>query len=661
MAKPTKKYLLELVAQHGPEIAKAFKASITSIKDSAQVGALIAMLEKGDVATAAQAVGLDPAAFRRLDQSIVTAFEEGGGKTAQTIPAARSPDGLRMVVQFGVRNDRAEQWLKDHSSTLIREIIEDQRQVIRTVLADGMARGLNPRDVALDLVGRLDPVTRTRQGGVIGLTSQQVEYVQRYRAELLSGDPAQFRNALARVRRDRKFDGAIRKAIAAGEPIDPAAAEKMVGRYSDRLLLLRGETIGRTEAMTALHQSQEEAYQQAIDKGALQGNHVRYFWRTAADERVRHSHAQIPGMNEKGVLHGTPFSSPLGPIRFPGDPNASAANRLGCRCWREPKVDFLAQAVEAEGAAPKPRPRKTVPKWQNVLPQQPMPLTEEELAPMPPDIADWHRDAWPYVDDVLRRAITTKPPPYLLPPDAGGAFAFWDGGILMSWQQRAMPKELRSVVWRHEFGHYLDHDLEQLGISEPGAFASSKAVEGLAKTRDAWIASRSGYVDEERIRGEPGPSQRRALENYWRRYGVRGVALDDIYKLAGSSWDRAQMMMDAIRFLNVNEFLWLWDVNFNTVEGRTHGQVSDFVEAVSRCAKGGLRFGSSGHGAPYYARYEPIGDTGYTIAHTAEAFAQWVAIRSSEMQVIKLILAKFAPDAVDALEKALMRIANGRK
>lgn len=330
MAKPTKKYLLQLVAQHGPEIAKAFKESLASIKGSAQVGALITMLEKGDIEGAMVAVGLEPASFRRLDQSISNAFEDGGGKTAQTIPAAKTPDGLRMVVQFNARNDRAEQWLKDHSSTLIREILDDQRQVIRQTLADGLARGQNPKTIARALIGNLDKATGRRIGGTIGLTAHQQQIAANYLDELLSGDPTKMRNALARALRDPKFDGAIRRAIAAGEPLDADMANKAVARYRDRQLVLRAETIGRTEAMTALHQSQEEAYQQAIDKGALQAQHVRYFWRTAADERVRHSHAMIPGMNEKGVPHGQPFSSPLGPIRYPGDPKASAANRINC-------------------------------------------------------------------------------------------------------------------------------------------------------------------------------------------------------------------------------------------------------------------------------------------------------------------------------------------
>lgn len=378
MAKPTRKYLLQLVAQHGPEIAKAFQASLASIKGSAQVGALITMLEKGDIEGAMVAAGLDQASFRRLDQSIANAFEDGGGKTAQTIPVAKTPDGLRMVVQFNARNDRAEQWLKDHSSTLIREILDDQRQVIRQTLADGLARGQNPKTIARALIGDLDKATGRRVGGTIGLTAHQQRITANYLDELLSGDPAKMRNALARALRDPKFDAAIRRAIAAGTPLDPDLANKAAARYRDRQLVLRAETIGRTEAMTALHQSQEEAYQQAIDKGALQAQHVRYFWRTAADERVRHSHAMIPGMNEKGVPHGHPFSSPLGPIRYPGDPKASAANRLGCRCWREPRVDFLAQAVEAERgpmASPAPSAEPRAPRAPAPTPEHSWPWT----------------------------------------------------------------------------------------------------------------------------------------------------------------------------------------------------------------------------------------------------------------------------------------------
>lgn len=86
-------------------------------------------------------------------------------------------------------------------------ILEDQRAMIRDVLAGGMTKGPNPRTVALDLVGKVD--TRgIRSGGKIGLTQTQVQWVRQYQADLVS-DPAA---ALPRVLRDRRLDSLVRRA-----------------------------------------------------------------------------------------------------------------------------------------------------------------------------------------------------------------------------------------------------------------------------------------------------------------------------------------------------------------------------------------------------------------------------------------------------------------
>jgi hypothetical protein len=43
--------------------------------------------------------------------------------------------------------------LRSYSSTLVREIITDQRTAIRNFLQDGLAQGANPKETAIDLVG----------------------------------------------------------------------------------------------------------------------------------------------------------------------------------------------------------------------------------------------------------------------------------------------------------------------------------------------------------------------------------------------------------------------------------------------------------------------------------------------------------------------------
>ena len=325
----------QLVSTWDEIIRKAFLDAVYLMRSGADIAQLVRMLEKGDVDAALRAVGLDPVQFRPFDKAIADAFEAGGNAGAKAIPPKVDPVGHRLIVMFDVRNPEAEAWLRDYSSGLVTEILTDQRTTIKEHLEAGMVAGSNPRTVALDLVGRIGPSGK-REGGVLGLTSGQAEWVRRYEAELASNAPGA---ALSRSLRDKRFDSAVKKAQAAGQPIPAEQRAKMVAAYRNRALKYRGEVIGRTEAMTALHQAQHEAMRQAIDKGVVNQSAVTSIWRSAADSRVRETHRHLNGQK---VAFGKAFQSDLGPIRFPGDPLASAANTCSCRCVLEQRIDFLA-------------------------------------------------------------------------------------------------------------------------------------------------------------------------------------------------------------------------------------------------------------------------------------------------------------------------------
>ena len=91
---------------------------------------------------------------------------------------------------------------------------------------------MNPRGVALDLVGRRG-AAGNRVGGVIGLTSTQGDWVRAYRDELSGDDPLA---ALERKLRDKRFDGTVRRYFKLGEPIPTDIREKMVTSYKRRAL-----------------------------------------------------------------------------------------------------------------------------------------------------------------------------------------------------------------------------------------------------------------------------------------------------------------------------------------------------------------------------------------------------------------------------------------
>ncbi|KAG1081504.1 hypothetical protein G6F40_015466 [Rhizopus arrhizus] len=59
-----------------------------------------------------------------------------------------------------MRNRGVESWLQTNSSRLITGVVEDQRQLVRQHLVRGMATGTNPRQTALELVGRVGETGR---------------------------------------------------------------------------------------------------------------------------------------------------------------------------------------------------------------------------------------------------------------------------------------------------------------------------------------------------------------------------------------------------------------------------------------------------------------------------------------------------------------------
>jgi hypothetical protein len=69
-----------------------------------------------------------------------------------------------------------------------------------------------------------------------------------------------------------------------------------------------------------------------INKGQIDARQVRRTWINTNDGHVRNSHVQIPQINPRGVGQAETFASPLGPILYPGDPSALAANTIQCRC-----------------------------------------------------------------------------------------------------------------------------------------------------------------------------------------------------------------------------------------------------------------------------------------------------------------------------------------
>jgi hypothetical protein len=342
MTKPSelRRKINALLDEHGPLIQAAFMASIADIKSQITLKLLVQRLERGDIAGALDALNLERSAFSRVENAIAQAYNAGGSAMTGNMPTLRDQSGARIVVRFDARNQHAEEWLRTHSSQLVSRIIEDQRTAIQGMLHAGLSQGQNLTKTALDIVGRVNRASGRRDGGLIGLTGQQSDFVASARSELSSGDPAMLRNYLGRTRRDKRFDRAVMKAINGGK-LDTSTIDQIIGRYSDRLLQLRGEMLARTETLTAVHAAKHEGFRQGLDKTNYPPEAVTRVWRSAGDSKVRHTHAGMNGQVVQGLE--TPFVSPSGAmLRYPGDTGmgAGADEVIGCRCDDDYRIDF---------------------------------------------------------------------------------------------------------------------------------------------------------------------------------------------------------------------------------------------------------------------------------------------------------------------------------
>lgn len=350
----TRRQLEQLAESFEPSIRRAFLDAFYDARNQAAVRMVAELIAAGRVEAVADLVGLNAPRFSPLVEAIRATYLRSGILTAGEIPALTSnfslggrwspSRGYRVAWNFDITNPEAESWLREHSSRLVTGIVEDQRQAIRLFAAEGMALGRNPRQTALDIVGRVSETGR-RTGGVIGLTSQQAQFVANARAEL--SDPDRMAAYFDRQRRDKRFDATVRKAMESGKPLSAEQIDKITGRYADRLLALRGETVARTESLTAMSAAREESYRQAIEAGDISPENVTCTWGATGDSRTRHSHM---AMNGQERIFGEPFVTPSGArMMFPGDTSLGAGveETIQCRCTKRYRINYAAEALRA--------------------------------------------------------------------------------------------------------------------------------------------------------------------------------------------------------------------------------------------------------------------------------------------------------------------------
>jgi hypothetical protein len=295
------------------DVRQSFLDNIDRLGAQIDVDQITSLLQQGRVDQALSTVNdaLTMSSFAGLGAAITQ-----GAMMAGIAASNYSPDLGSLDVSFGVTNPATVDALRSYEFDLIRGLTSDARASVATAIRDGVANGMNPIDIARGL------------RDFIGLTPRQTQAVLNFEDALRSGSSA----ALDRALRDRRFDSTVQRAIDGEKDLSDDQIANMVGRYRDRYVKYRSETIGRTEGMRALNRGNQEAWKQAVSSGKVGSNSVRRYWWHSHDALVREAHLGIPDLNPDGVGLDEPFDSELGPIMYPGDPAADPANTINCRC-----------------------------------------------------------------------------------------------------------------------------------------------------------------------------------------------------------------------------------------------------------------------------------------------------------------------------------------
>ena len=407
--------LTTLINDLAPALATAFLAAIALLRKGVNYKALLAALQAGDIEAAMAALNIDSSVFSHYVLERQTQFLQGGTKVAGLLtddragflakvtkeePTARAPGGSldpvdllapparpsapspaapgdtlppttppgsptltapgggEITFRFDMTNPRAEQVIRSEAASRVAGYTAEQIATARRVIADGFQAGAGPQSIAINIAGRVNPISGKREGGIVGLSDPQASYVQSMKARLLSGDAGEMTKVLGQfgsdgkpvdgtgmTLRDRRYDGKIKKAVrdvAAGKPnplTDDQVAE-MTSKYSDRLLKKRAEDISRTETAQSVMLARAEATKQALDKDGLPDNAVEKTWRhNGGPNHARSWHLAINGKSVTGI--DVPFHMPDGSTMLHShDPAGGVRNNVSCRCSTDFDVDW---------------------------------------------------------------------------------------------------------------------------------------------------------------------------------------------------------------------------------------------------------------------------------------------------------------------------------
>lgn len=225
-----------------PRVRAEFLAAIERLKQEMPLDAIEQAIREGR--------GIDAIAGLLRDETIVREVTAAFRSLQQTVIAgaeaaiAQMPTSVSARMAFDLVNPRTVEFLQRYQFNLIREVSRETIEGIRETVVNAFQHGGHPFEQARQIRDK------------IGLTQRMARAAANYRAALQEQD----------------------------RPADQV--DRMAATYEARALRQRAETIARTETIRAANEGQQQAWQQASEKGFLDAEEARRIWIVTPDDRL---------------------------------------------------------------------------------------------------------------------------------------------------------------------------------------------------------------------------------------------------------------------------------------------------------------------------------------------------------------------------------------
>ena len=225
-----------------PKAREAFLLAVAATVENVDEAALAAALRKKDYEAAFRAIPWDDVGSERLAELMPSAMRSVAERAG--LASARVLARAGFAMDFDFVNPRMVDAARTATAELVTAVGDETKAAIRSIMGRSFSEGIPPRDA-----GRLIRP-------LIGLTERDANAVA---------------NMWSRMTEDGEDEGKV---------------DRVVGRYADRLLARRAETISRTETIRAAQIGQEETWLQAAEQGLIDADRATRVWLAAESPRT---------------------------------------------------------------------------------------------------------------------------------------------------------------------------------------------------------------------------------------------------------------------------------------------------------------------------------------------------------------------------------------